>query len=196
MRRVFNSTFLHISILLAATSLFTACNDNSNISATPTPPANRQPTIAGTPGTSLFVGGQYNFVPTASDSDNNRLRFSITGQPAWTRFDTRTGMLHGIPGTADVGSSENIIISVSDGTEMASLAPFVIMVQEIDPVPVPHGLDSRPGNQTCLAVAPPATAEITLERVFPNLAVYPLTTLTQAPNDSTSWYFTTRDGLI
>lgn len=64
------------------------------------------------------------------------------------------------------------------------------------PVEAPFGLDSRPSNLTCLAVFPPATADITLQRVFPDLLLDNLTVLTQPPNDSGVWYFATRDGLI
>ncbi|MDH3546379.1 MAG: PQQ-dependent sugar dehydrogenase, partial [Gammaproteobacteria bacterium] len=60
----------------------------------------------------------------------------------------------------------------------------------------PFGLDERPSNTSCLAVDPPATADIILERQFANLAVSNLTVLTQRPGDASEWYYATRDGVV
>ena len=60
----------------------------------------------------------------------------------------------------------------------------------------PFGLDARPTNYSCLAVAPPASDIVKLERVFPDLELVFLTALEQAPNDSTAWYFATQNGWI
>lgn len=58
------------------------------------------------------------------------------------------------------------------------------------------GLDDRPANSTCLAVEAPTPGAIALERQFPNLVVSNMTALTQAPGNSSTWYFGTRNGLI
>ena len=58
------------------------------------------------------------------------------------------------------------------------------------------GLDARPDNLSRLAVEPPATADVALERQFPNLSISNLTVLTQIPGDSSQWFFATRDGLV
>jgi hypothetical protein len=60
----------------------------------------------------------------------------------------------------------------------------------------PFGLDAQPDNLSCLAVEPPATADIALERQFPSLSISNLTVLTQIPGDSSQWFFATRNGLI
>ncbi len=92
--------------------------------------ANRAPTIAGTPATTIVEGQAYSFTPTASDPDGDPLSFSITNQPSWATFSTSSGNLSGTPGTGTVGTYSNIQITVSDGTLQASLAAFSITVQQ------------------------------------------------------------------
>lgn len=99
------------------------------VSAAPTtPPANRPPTITGTPATSVTAGSTYSFRPVGSDPDGNTLRFSIQNQPSWASFGTTTGRLSGTPSAANVGTSARITISVTDGTATVSLASFTIQV--------------------------------------------------------------------
>ncbi len=76
---------------------------------------NRVPTISGTPATTVNVGAAYSFTPTASDPDSDTIAFGIANRPAWATFDTATGRLSGTPTAADVGTTSNIVISVSDG---------------------------------------------------------------------------------
>ena len=92
------------------------------------PPANRPPVISGDPSTSLLTGQSYDFTPTASDPDGQPLSFSIAGRPAWASFDGDTGRLAGTPVAGMEGDYANIRISVSDGTESASLPAFAITV--------------------------------------------------------------------
>jgi hypothetical protein len=92
------------------------------------PPANRPPTITGTPSTNATAGQAYSFRPVGSDPDGNTLRYSITGQPSWATFSTSTGRLSGTPTTANVGTSGSIVISVSDGTVSVALQSFMIKV--------------------------------------------------------------------
>ena len=91
--------------------------------------ANRAPTISGSPATSVTAGQAYSFTPTASDPDSGQtLTFSITGRPSWATFSTSTGRLSGTPASTDVGTSSNIVISVSDGSLSAALPAFSIAV--------------------------------------------------------------------
>ena len=92
------------------------------------PPANRPPVISGDPSTSLLTGQSYDFTPTASDPDGQPLSFSIAGRPAWASFDGDTGRLAGTPVAGMEGDYANIRISVSDGTDSASLPAFAITV--------------------------------------------------------------------
>ena len=91
-------------------------------------PANRAPTISGTPLVSINVLSAYTFQPSASDPDGNTLTFSIQNRPAWASFNTSTGLLTGTPQLTDVASYANIIISVSDGTASSSLPAFSLAV--------------------------------------------------------------------
>src|SRR5262245_55262692 len=87
-------------------------------------PANRPPTISGTPATTATAGTAYSFRPTASDPDGNTVGFSISNRPTWATFSTTTGQLSGTPGSSNVGTFSNIVISVSDGKVSASLPAF------------------------------------------------------------------------
>lgn len=89
---------------------------------------NRAPTISGTPTTSIKVAEAYQFVPTAADADGDTLTFSADNLPDWLSINTQTGVVSGTSGSADAGTYENIVISVSDGTLSASLAAFNIEV--------------------------------------------------------------------
>ncbi|MFO1393219.1 MAG: putative Ig domain-containing protein [Steroidobacteraceae bacterium] len=95
---------------------------------TVTPAANGAPTISGTPATSVQTGQAYSFTPTASDPDGQALTFSIANKPSWASFSTSTGRLSGTPGSGDVASYADIVISVTDGTLISFLPPFSITV--------------------------------------------------------------------
>jgi hypothetical protein len=92
--------------------------------------ANRAPTISGTPPTAAREGQAYEFMPTATDADGDLLTFSITNRPAWATFSTSTGTLKGTPGTGTVGTYDDIVIRVSDGSKSGSLPAFSIGVQQ------------------------------------------------------------------
>lgn len=91
--------------------------------------SNVAPTISGTPATSVTAGQAYTFQPTASDPDGNTLGFSIQNRPTWATFSSSTGRLSGTPAAANVGTSANVIISVSDGQVSTALPAFSITVQ-------------------------------------------------------------------
>jgi hypothetical protein len=91
-------------------------------------PANRPPTISGSPSTTVVAGSAYTFQPTASDPDGNTLTFSVQGKPTWATFNATSGRLSGTPTSAQVGTYPGIVISVSDGTVSASLPTFTISV--------------------------------------------------------------------
>ena len=93
-----------------------------------TAPANRAPTITGTPPTTATVGVAYSFRPVASDPDGNTLSFSIQNKPSWASFSATTGRLNGTPTAASVGTSARITISVTDQIATVSLASFTIQV--------------------------------------------------------------------
>ena len=90
--------------------------------------ANNTPSIGGTPATSVDANTVYSFIANASDADGDILTFSITNKPNWASFNANTGALTGTPTVADSGTTMDIVISVSDGTDTASLAAFNITV--------------------------------------------------------------------
>ena len=95
----------------------------------PPPPTNHAPTISGTPATSVTVGNNYSFTPTAADVDpGTTLVFSITNKPTWATFSTSTGKLSGTPTNANIGTTSGVSISVSDGSLSAQLPLFNLAV--------------------------------------------------------------------
>lgn len=110
--------------------------------------SNTPPTISGAAPTTVTAGTLYSFTPTAADVNGGTLTFSITNRPAWATFSSTTGRLQGTPADADVGTSANITISVSDGQDIAALAPFSIVV-------------SQPPNRAPLLSGTPAVSALT-----------------------------------
>lgn len=129
-----------------------ACGGGGGGGGTP-PPTNSAPTISGSPADSVTVGERYSFTPTASDPDGDALTFSIENSPIWATFDTTTGTLSGDPTAGNVGSIDDIVISVSDGRLSDSLSTFsiAVMPEKIgrenftpmgDVTPTPNGYQS------------------------------------------------------
>jgi hypothetical protein len=102
---------------------------NLAVAAAPTtPPANRAPTISGTPPATGTVGVAYSFRPVGRDADGNPLQWSIMNRPSWATFSQTTGRLSGTPTANDIGTSARITITVSDGSLSASLPSFTIQI--------------------------------------------------------------------
>jgi hypothetical protein len=100
-----------------------------NVSAPP------NPTISGTPATSVTAGTAYSFQPTASGPSGTTLSFSVANKPSWATFSIATGQLSGTPAATDVGTYSGIVISVSDGFTSAALLAFSITVAAAQPPP-------------------------------------------------------------
>jgi len=90
--------------------------------------------ISGTPAASAEVGETYSFTPVVESTQGaGPLSFSITNRPAWAEFDSSTGTLSGNPGHADIGTTSQIVITVTaSGGETASLTPFDLTVLNAD----------------------------------------------------------------
>jgi hypothetical protein len=106
---------------------------------TPPGPSNRPPTISGTPVGSVAVGQAYSFTPAASDPDGQALTFSISNKPSWANFSTATGRLSGTPAAGNVGTTSNIVITVSDGASSATLPAFALTVVAANAAPTISG---------------------------------------------------------
>ena len=108
---------------------------------------NDAPTISGTPATTVAEGTAYSFTPIGADVDDSAtLVYSITNKPSWATFSTTTGALTGTPTNADVGSTSDVVITVSDGTLTAALPAFSIAVTNVNDAPV--GLPTISGTAT------------------------------------------------
>ena len=109
--------------------------EDTGTEAAPDPiaPSNSAPTISGNPNSSVLMGEQYLFTPSAADADNDPLTFDVQGEPNWLSINSGSGALTGAPTLADVGSYSGIVVSVSDGSASASLPQFgVDVVQSAD----------------------------------------------------------------
>jgi hypothetical protein len=89
---------------------------------------NNAPTISGNPPTSVSAGTAYSFKANGADQDGDPLTYSIQNRPTWASFNSSTGTLSGTPTAAQAGVYTNIVISVSDNTDSASLPAFSITV--------------------------------------------------------------------
>ncbi|EJL6395691.1 tandem-95 repeat protein [Vibrio navarrensis] len=97
---------------------------------------NDAPAISGTPALTVNEDSAYRFAPQTSDVDSSSLSFSISNKPSWASFNTATGVLSGTPANEHVGTTENIVITVSDGELSASLAAFNLTVINVNDAPV------------------------------------------------------------
>lgn len=117
------------------------------------------PTISGEPTTTAQAGGQYFFQPSASDPEGTVLTFVIANKPSWSNFDPSTGALSGSPTVADVGTSANVVISVSDGNTSASLDAFTIEVTAATGAPTVNVAPTLTGT-------PPSAATVGVPYTF------------------------------
>jgi len=110
----------------------------------PTGDVNSAPTISGSPPRVVKVGVNYSFTPTAADADADKLSFTIVNQPGWTDFDVDTGTLSGVPFLGSEDTYNDIVITVSDGTDTASLAAFSITVEPSTSANMPPEISGNP----------------------------------------------------
>ena len=121
----------NIIVITAISFLLAGCLTEVSPSAFTNDTArNAAPTVTGTAPLEITAGKRYRFTPTVSDADGDPLSFSISGLPRWASFDSSTGKLSGTPKSGDVGTYSNIYITVTDGTDTASIGPFAILVSD------------------------------------------------------------------
>jgi hypothetical protein len=116
---------------LSLLPLISACGgSDSDAPATSTGSSSGQsaPTISGQPSSSAVVGQAYAFTPTATGPSGATLTFSATNLPSWLSLNNQSGALSGTPSSDDVGTDSGITLTVSDGTETASLPAFSVTV--------------------------------------------------------------------
>lgn len=132
-----------VFLVLIAT-LMSACGDSGSDGAPASnnePPGNGEPPISGTPSNTapsisgkppaeVVYSNKYAFTPQAHDPDGDDVFFEIRNIPSWASFEPETGELSGRPSLGDVGTYDDIVISVSDGIVDKELPPFSITVLE------------------------------------------------------------------
>ena len=150
---------------------------------------NSAPTIAGTPATSATVGRLYVFAPVGDDVNGDDLEFSIQNKPSWATFTPATGELRGTPAADNVGTTSNIVITVHDGSDTASLPAFNLQV-----VTTPPAANRAPA----ITGTPGATATVNREYSFrPVGSDADGDTLTYAIQNKPSWaQFSTTSGRL
>ena len=84
--------------------------------------------IAGKAASSIAPTAFYAFTPTVTQRAERPLKFTIQNKPSWASFGLRRGTLYGTPHTAQAGTYQNILITVSDGIRSVTLPPFSITV--------------------------------------------------------------------
>ena len=90
---------------------------------------NDAPTLQGTPVTTATVGEPYTFTVVGNDVDAGAtLIYSINQNPPWMSIDTSTGVVSGVPGIGDVGTSMGVAVCVSDGAASTCLPVFNVTV--------------------------------------------------------------------
>ena len=101
---------------------------------------NDSPIITGTPNTTVNEDSLYSFVAVGSDIDlGDTLTYSVTNKPSWATLNATTGELSGTPENNNVGDFNDIVISLSDGTELISLPTFNISVINTNDAPIISG---------------------------------------------------------
>jgi hypothetical protein len=97
-------------------------------SAASPPPVARTLAISGTAASAAQVGTYYSFTPTVVAPAGSKLTYEITHLPSWAQFSAATGALSGTPTAGSASTDAGIVISVSDGSQSASLSAFSIAV--------------------------------------------------------------------
>jgi hypothetical protein len=82
--------------------------------------------ISGTPETSVEAGKYYSFKPTVVAPSGVTLGYAIENKPSWAHFSAESGLLYGTP--TEAGRSSDIVVTVSDGSQRASLSAFSVTV--------------------------------------------------------------------
>ncbi len=84
--------------------------------------------ITGSPAPSVVAAHYYYFDPSAHGPAGIKLTYSVSNKPSWAQFDATTGRLAGTPTPGNVGTYANIVVSVSEGGQHASLPAFAVKV--------------------------------------------------------------------
>ena len=145
---------LHLACCAVVAATLAGCGaDGTAAPPDGTTSAAPQPFIVnGVPPTTVQAGAKYQYLPSASNADGRTLSYTITNKPDWATFGETNGELSGIPDAADVGTTPEIQIVVSDGTSQATVGPFRITV-----LPLSKSENSDPPVPPTISGTPPAS---------------------------------------
>ncbi len=120
-----DDVFFTMGIVISVTDgMETASLQPFNLVVTP---VNDAPTITGMPATTVVQDQPYSFTPGGGDVDDGAtLVYSIANKPSWAMFSTTTGALTGTP--TNVGSTSDIVITLTSGSDTVSLPAFNLAV--------------------------------------------------------------------
>ena len=125
---------------------------------------NDSPVISGIAPVTAAQGSAYQFTPVFSDIDTqfgDVLTVSAQNLPSWLVLNTTTGEISGTPANADVGSYNDIIVTVTDTSgSSASLAAFSVVVSNVNDAPVISGTPSTSVNQDALYQFSPSAIDV------------------------------------
>lgn len=85
--------------------------------------------LSGKARTSISVGSSYQFAPWAAAAAFQPYHFEVSNLPSWATFNPLWGSVSGTPGSGDVGVYRDITISLVQGDQRATLAPFSLVVR-------------------------------------------------------------------
>ncbi|MFT4927148.1 MAG: putative delta-60 repeat protein [Phenylobacterium sp.] len=123
--------------------------------------------LSGSPQTSVNQDQPFTFTPTTNNEDlNETVSFSINNKPDWASFDQTTGTLSGIPGNANIGTTQGIVITVSDGETSASLEAFNLEVVNVNDAPVISGTPTTSVNEGQSYSFTPTATDIDANETF------------------------------
>ncbi len=91
--------------------------------------------LAGAPAPRVGADETYRFVPQVTLLGVTSYRFDVRNLPVWASLNTVTGIITGNPGPADVGTYENITLSLVVGDTRVRLPVFSISVDPVVPKP-------------------------------------------------------------
>ena len=129
MQRVLLAWMLSVSLAIGG-CFGSGGSSDAEAAGARTEAVNSAPRISGSPAGSVLQGTRFDFKPTATDVNGDRLTFTITNKPSWATFDKTTGRLSGTPASGNVGVYSNIRIAVSDGRASTTLPAFGITVTQ------------------------------------------------------------------
>ncbi|HEY7774582.1 MAG TPA: Ig-like domain-containing protein [Marinagarivorans sp.] len=105
-------------------------------------PVNDAPQLSGSPIGVIDEDSLYRYELMGSDVDSDDLTYLAENLPSWLSLDSATGVLSGTPTNDDVGTTEGIVLTVTDGDLSTSLPAFSLTVNNTNDAPVITGSPS------------------------------------------------------